>query len=190
MTLQIAHQKHLNIMRSQQIANAEIVCIERIVVKRDRITCFVCFPYPNMRYTTPHVAEALLQRLPNLSHHACVNECGNTFGAVIKHTSLPHVLEHLVIDVQVGVEMSHVQHTGEALCTGKPFAKKDCWSGDKNALDASLYVGISEWIDENTGSARIEFSFIDDLVALRALRDAADILNRVCGRCAPDFIYE
>ena len=38
-------------------------------------------------------------------------------------------------------------------------------------------MGTTEWTDEHAGRARIQISFADDLVALRAIRDAVDFLN-------------
>ncbi len=45
-----------------------------------------------------------------------------------------------------------------------------------SALDA-VFVGTTEWTDEAAGRARIEVSFLDDLVALRAFRDAIAFLG-------------
>ena len=40
----------------------------------------------------------------------------------------------------------------------------------------------SEWLDEAAGIARIDVSFADDLVALRAMRDSVAFLNKLlCG---------
>ena len=81
-----------------------------------------------------------------------MNDEGDTFAAVMDHTSIPHLLEHLVIDLQT-------QAAQEV--------------SDENAV----FVGTTEWIDEFAGRARIEVSFTDDLVALRAFRDATAFLN-------------
>ena len=40
-------------------------------------------------------------------------------------------------------------------------------------------VGTSEWLDEAAGIARIDVSFADDLVALRAMRDSVAFLNKL-----------
>ena len=81
-----------------------------------------------------------------------MNGAGDTFGAVMEATSLPHLLEHLVIDLQTQA--------------APPDASPD-----------TAYVGITRWTDENAGRAHIEVRFTDDLVALRAFRDAARFLN-------------
>ena len=41
----------------------------------------------------------------------------------------------------------------------------------------AVFVGTTEWTDEAAGRARIEVSFLDDLVALRAFRDAIAFLG-------------
>lgn len=137
------------------------VRIERLVVKADRVVCFASFPDPALRESTPKLAARLVARFPALPSHACVNEIGTTFGDVIDATPLPHVLEHLAIDGQVRAE-------AEGAVAGAPagFAAPSC-----------VYVGTSEWVDEGAGTARIEVSFADDIVALRALGDAVDALN-------------
>ena len=99
--------------------------------------------------TSPQLAERLCLRFPNLPAHTCINPEGDSFASVMAHTSLPHLLEHLVIELQAQT------------------------SGDSS----TTFVGTSEWTDEKTGRARIEVNFADDLSALRAFRDAVEILN-------------
>ena len=106
---------------------------------------------PDMpRNTDARLARALLADRPHLALHTCVNERGSVFGSVIEHTSLPHVLEHLIIDEQVH---------------------------DNRSLADSTFVGTTEWLDEAAGLARVEVNFTDDLVALQAMRSALSYLN-------------
>ena len=65
------------------------------------------------------------------------------------HTPLPHLLEHLVIDLQVR----------------------------EAQRDDDAFAGTTDWIDQEAGTARIQVSFTDDLAALRAFRDAVRFLN-------------
>ena len=127
----------------------DALVIERLLVRADRIVCDVSLATDAPRMTTPALAKRVCSAFPQLPHHACVNEKGSTFGAVMDHTSLPHLLEHLVIDEQV------------------------------RALPDSqaTFVGTTEWTDVAAGRARIEVSFTDDLVALRAFRDATRFIN-------------
>ena len=125
----------------------------RFVVKRDRIACFVEAPDPARR--TPHagIASAPAPRAPHLPAHACVNECGDTFGSVMGRTPLPHLLEHVAIDLMV----------------------------EGAARDDALFTGTTEWVDEARGRARVEVSYADDLEALGALTEAARLVNRLVG---------
>lgn len=126
------------------------LAIERMTVRADRLVCDVVLAPGAPRSTTPALIARVCVAHPNLPRHACVNDEGDTFAAVIERTSLPHLLEHLVIDLQV-----------EATAPN----------------DDAVFVGTTEWIDEFAGRARIEVSFTDDLVALRAFRDATAFLN-------------
>ena len=130
----------------------DTLAIERLVVGAGRIGCDVVFAAQAPRTTDPVLAARVCASFPNLPRHACVNGAGDTFGAVMEATSLPHLLEHLVIDLQTQA--------------APPDASPD-----------TAYVGITRWTDENAGRAHIEVSFTDDLVALRAFRDAARFLN-------------
>ena len=122
------------------------------MVGAGRIGCDVALAAQAPRTTSPQIAARVCASFPNLPRHACVNGAGDTFGAVMEATSLPHLLEHLVIDLQTQA--------------APPDASPD-----------TAYVGITRWTDENAGRAHIEVSFTDDLVALRAFRDAARFLN-------------
>lgn len=123
--------------------------IERMVVGAGRLLCEVRLAPDAPRFTSPALIRRVCARFPNLPHHTCVNESGPVFASVMERTPLPHLLEHLVIDLQ----------TSASICSDVSF------------------VGTSEWIDEEAGTARIQVSFTDDLVALRAFRDAAAYLN-------------
>ena len=125
------------------------LAIERLAVRADRVVCDVVVAPGSPRSTTPQLMVQVCATYPHLPHHACVNEKGDVFAAVMDRTSLPHLLEHLVIDLQ----------------TQAAFHQD------------AVFVGTTEWTDERAGRARIEVSFVDDLIALRAFRDAIAFLN-------------
>lgn len=131
--------------------------VERFTVRADRLICDVVLAPDAPRTTTPDLAQRVCAAFPTLPQHACVNSAGNTFAAVMNHTSLPHLLEHLVIDFQTQA------------------APPD---------STTVFVGTTEWTDEPAGRARIQVSFTDDLVALRAFRHALDFLNATVVRYA------
>lgn len=125
--------------------------IEHIAVKPGRIAVDVAVGPAECAYTTPDLIERLLPLYPHLLEHACVNSKGTTFGAVAQHTSVPHLFEHLVIEDQA--------------------------SAEEGLSDPVLFKGKTFWTDRAKGKARVEVSYADDLVALRALRVASERLN-------------
>ena len=142
--------------------------IERLTVRADRVVCDVVLAPGVPRRTTPELAARVRAAHPHVPRHACVNDEGDTFAAVMDHTSLPHLLEHLVIDFQTRAAVRR----GDGAEAGSAAAYADAGA----ALDA-VFVGTTEWTDEAAGRARIEVSFLDDLVALRAFRDAIAFLG-------------
>ena len=125
--------------------------IEKLTVRPDRVIARVRVNSGAPRMTTPALAKRLVQERPSLSRHSCVNEQGDTFGAVLSCTPLPHVLEHLVIDEQVR---------------------------SAQASDA-VYTGTTRWLDESIGVAEVAVSYTDDLVALSSFQTALRILNQI-----------
>ena len=134
--------------------------IERLTVRADRVVCDVVLAPGVPRRTTPELAARVRAAHPHVPRHACVNDEGDTFAAVMDHTSLPHLLEHLVIDFQTRAAVRR----GDGAEAGSAAAYADAGA----ALDA---------VFEAAGRARIEVSFLDDLVALRAFRDAIAFLG-------------
>ena len=128
--------------------------IERMTVRADRIVCEAELSPQAPRTTTPALAARIRAAFPGIEGHACINGEGDIFGAVIDHTSLPHVLEHLVV---------HLQASAAA--------------AERPGTDDAVFVGTTEFTDAARRRARIEVSFADDLVALSAFRQAAAFLN-------------
>lgn len=126
------------------------LAIETLQVRRDRIVATVRVDpaHPN---STPRLARALTAALPDLPRHACVNPEGDYFAAVMDHTALPHVLEHVVIDLQTSA-----------------FAVTD---------PDRVFTGVTRWTDFAHGRASVEVSYHDDVTAIRAFRDAAALIN-------------
>ena len=120
-----------------------------VAVKRGRLVCELVIPDERKRFSTPELASYVEINYPDIATHACVNESGRHFGAVMRYTSIAHLLEHIAIDEQV----------------------RDSENDD------ALFVGTTEWVDEQAGRARIQLSFNDDLSALKAFNKALRFLN-------------
>lgn len=80
--------------------------ITNIVVKKFRIICTV--KLNNVKYSNEAIKTTLLEKMPTLAAHKCKNSKGKNFVEVMDSTSLAHVLEHMIIDIQT-------KHTDKAL---------------------------------------------------------------------------
>ena len=134
---------------------SEPIQMRTITVRTGRMLCDIEIAEERYRNTSPRLAAFVADQYPDLPHHACVNDVGHTFGDVIENTSVPHLLEHLVISWQV----------------------RERQAGDPT------FIGTTEWLDEEAGVARIEVGFKDDLVALRAFNEATQFLNTAVLTC-------
>lgn len=86
-----------------------------IEVRPDRMIAYVEVSDERFCFATPALIADLLPRFPNILSHTCVNERGETFMSVAANTSIPHVLEHLVIDEQARLDES----TSKVVFVGK-----------------------------------------------------------------------
>ncbi|MBQ9021402.1 MAG: hypothetical protein IJ113_05260 [Eggerthellaceae bacterium] len=125
-----------------------MVCIESLQVRADRVRAHVSCS-PSVRMTTPELAHKVCELRPLLPKHACVNGKGSTFAAVIQHTPIIHLLEHVVVDIL----------TEQSSATDK------------------IFVGTSEWVDYDAGRGRVEVSYCDDLEAIAAFKSAEELIN-------------
>ena len=129
--------------------DAPLLVIESLRVERDRIIAHVRVGSAERAHTTPRIARLATAVHPDLPIHTCVNGVGPTFGAVIENTPLPHLLEHLAIDMQTAA----------------------CANPDR------VFTGATRRTDRRAGAAEVQLSYADDLVALRAFRDAVELVN-------------
>ena len=123
--------------------------VERVAIERDRMALLVRVAGGPAAHLSPEAAVRLLQARPRLARHACVNAQGEPFGAILDRTSLPHILEHLIIDFQAEL-------------------------ADRSA---ATFVGTTDWLNEREGLARVEVNFTDDLIALAALKAACALME-------------
>lgn len=75
---------------------------EILFYDRKRVKLVVEMPDP-AKYTTdaiPDLAERLFRLFPHLAEHRCHNDGGYTFRREARRTEIPHLLEHLIIELQ------------------------------------------------------------------------------------------
>lgn len=123
----------------------------RVRVRPDRVEVEVAVAARRYAQTDPELITECLRRAPTLGQHACRNSVGPVFASVMKSTSTPHLLEHLIIDAQTR-------------------AAKD---------PDRVFTGTTQWSAGDGLIAQIAFSYEDDLVALDALNRSLAFLNGV-----------
>lgn len=123
---------------------------ETVRVRPGRIEVGVRISARRYLQTDGALAQRCLQHAPTLGQHACRNEVGPLFGAVMANTSTPHLLEHLVVDAQT-----------------RAARKAD-----------SVFTGTTQFSAEDPLLAKLALSYEDDLVALHALKESLEFLNR------------
>ena len=120
-------------------------------VRPDRVEVEVAVAARRYAQTDPELITECLHRAPTLGQHACRNSVGPVFASVMKSTSTPHLLEHLIIDAQTR-------------------AAKD---------PDRVFTGTTQWSAGDGLIAQVAFSYEDDLVALDALNRSLAFLNGV-----------
>lgn len=123
----------------------------RVRVRPDRVEVEVAVAARRYAQTDPELITECLHRAPTLGRHACRNSVGPVFASVMKSTSTPHLLEHLIIDAQTR-------------------AAKD---------PDRVFTGTTQWSAGDALMAQVAFSYEDDLVALDALNRSLAFLNGV-----------
>lgn len=133
--------------------------VERIAFERDRMVLLVRMAPDAPACLGAAAADRLRAARPFLAGHACLNAQDAPFDTILARTSLPHVLEHLIIDFQAEALV--------APADGCPLQRRS----------ATTFVGTTEWLNEREGLARVAVNFTDDLIALAALKAACALLE-------------
>lgn len=84
--------------------------VEILFYNSNRVKLVVEMADPNC-YTTkhaPHIPKLLFKLFPHLARHRCENENGYTFRRECQSTEIPHLFEHLIIELQGQVQRSGV----------------------------------------------------------------------------------
>lgn len=127
------------------------ISIEHIRVRPDRIETHIRVSDARFANTNSHIVQAVLKQYPTIGMHACRNHKGPLFSDVMNDTSMPHLLEHMIVDGQT-----------------------------RNATDEDrVFTGTTQWSVDDPLLACVTFSYEDDIVALKVLKECLDYLNSV-----------
>lgn len=81
-----------------------------VVPGERRIRLTVEMPDPDRFLTSqvPHLPKMLFRLFPHLAHHKCHNDHGYTFRQECRATEIPHLFEHLIIELQAQAQPTEV----------------------------------------------------------------------------------
>lgn len=82
--------------------------VEILFYNSNRVKLVVEMPDPNCYSTkhAPHIPKLLFKLFPHLSRHHCDNDNGFSFRRECQSTEIPHLFEHLIIELQGQVQRS------------------------------------------------------------------------------------
>src|SRR5262245_65551278 len=84
--------------------------VEILFYDQNKVKLVVEMPDPN-RYTTatvPHLPRSLFRLFPHLAQHKCHNDGGYSFRRESMATEIPHLLEHLIIELQTQAQRHEI----------------------------------------------------------------------------------
>lgn len=127
--------------------------VHSVTVRTDRVDVIVQVERAQVMRTSadPSIADRALAVLPGLANHRCHNDVGRTFAEEIGDTELPHLFEHVVLELMA-----------EA---GSPRSLK----------------GETAWDFKRDGRGvfRVSLEYDDDLVCLGAIKIADRVMRFV-----------
>lgn len=131
---------------------------EIIFQQDDRVSLVVEMP-ESSSFTTenrPHIPRLLFKLLPRMAAQRCVNDDGIPFHREARSTEIPHLFEHLIIEIQNQVRRG----------VGDPFTGETRWN----------------WTLDPRGRFYVTVDYENECVALGAIRLAEDMINALDSR--------
>jgi hypothetical protein len=104
----------------------------------------------------PHIPRILFKLLPQMATQHCFNDEGLPFRREAQATEIPHLFEHLIIEIQNQVRRG----------IGVPLSGETCWN----------------WTVDPRGLFYVTVDYDNELVALGAIRLAENVINALDSR--------
>ena len=99
----------------------------------------------------PHIPRILFKLLPQMAAQRCVNDGGHSFGREAQATEIPHLFEHLIMEIQNQVRRG----------VGIPLSGETHWN----------------WTVDPRGRFYVTVDYEHEVVALGAIRLAECLIN-------------
>jgi hypothetical protein len=122
----------------------------------------------------PHLPKRLFRLFPQLTRHKCENDFGYSFRQECRNTELPHLLEHLIIEMQSQAE-PHGVLRGHTVWDWKtdPRGRFHVYVDYDNEILAVAAVRLAERVIKAIDAREMERVDVD--VEMERLRDIARI---------------
>lgn len=118
--------------------------------------------------------ELLFENYSDIAGHSCRNSKGPTFGDCIKSTSIPHILEHVIL--------SELKETSTP-CRHDPSTPLRSAQDDVRDVSASSKVFLGKTTKVSEEVAKIELNYYDDILTLQAITRATAVMNDLLNAC-------
>ena len=154
--------------------------VEILFYNSHRVKLVVEMSDPNC-YTTkhaPHIPKLLFKLFPHLATHRCENDNGYSFRRECQSTEIPHLFEHLIIELQGQVQRSGVLK-GETQWNWRvdPKGRFHVYVDYDNELLVLGAIRVAERIIQALDSRQIENVNVQD--EIKQLRELAKIETRL-----------
>jgi hypothetical protein len=150
-------------------SSPQALTLRELRVSDTSVTAVIETDPPGMR-VDERLAEAAFALRPTLAQHVCRQQGFGYFEDTIKGTTLPHLVEHLAIDLLVEEE----QRSGDAVC---PVAGITAWLEREQGL---MKVTISPVVPGGEGATTLSSDTADTVCA--AIRRAIALVNGLLTR--------
>lgn len=108
----------------------------------------------------PHIPRILFKLLPQMASQRCINDNGHSFRREAQSTEIPHLFEHLIMEIQDQVRRG----------IGIPFRGETRWN----------------WTVDPRGRFHVTVEYDNEMVALGAIRLAERMINALDSRDIAD----
>ena len=126
---------------------------EIVFYESNRAQLVIEIPESDPYYTTekPHLPRILFKLFPHMATQRCYNDQGYSFRKEALATEIPHLFEHLIIEIQDQVRRG----------IGEPFAGQTEWN----------------WTVDPRGRFYVTVDYDNEIVALASIRLAERLVN-------------
>lgn len=128
------------------------VSVKHITFRRGAMDCKIACPLEKL-YINEQTCIKIKEIFPNIGKQVCVNGKGEFFEDEICGTEAPHLLEHIMIELLGSVY-------------NKPFTGHTSWAEE-----------LSKTAPDGFALMRVTVTYLDDIVALAALKHALVLLE-------------